>query len=87
MSTWRIVMVQETGERVAYGDRSFQSADAACAYIDRVGLDSLHPECRFYVETDILDARALHLDMCASQDDTMSKHPACDCGAATWTQS
>ena len=82
MSMWRIVMVQETGERVAYGNRTFPNSEAACSYIDRAGLDDLHPECRFYVEPDILSAGALHLPMCASQDDTMAAHPNCDCGAA-----
>lgn len=27
---WRIVMVQETGERVQYGRGTFGSSDAAC---------------------------------------------------------
>lgn len=25
--------------------------------------------------------RPIHLDLCASQDDTMPGHPTCDCGA------
>lgn len=75
---WRVVMLQETGERVQYGERTFSTSEAACIFIEREQLDDLHPECRFYVEPDILQPCALHLDMCASQDDTMAAHPNCE---------
>ena len=51
---WRIIMVQETGERAQYGRGTFGSSEAACDWIERERLDDKHPECRFYVEPDIL---------------------------------
>ena len=51
---WRIVMVQETGERVQYGSGTFPTSEAACSWIERERLDDHHPECQFFVEPDIL---------------------------------
>lgn len=51
---WRIVMVQETGERVQYGDATYATSEDASVAIDRLDLDRLSPECHIYVEPDIL---------------------------------
>lgn len=50
---WRIIMVQETGERTQYGD-TFRTFDLASDYISSEELESQHPECQFFIEPDIL---------------------------------
>ena len=52
--TWRIVVVQETGERCAYNERRFHSFEAASDYIESQDLENQHPECQFFVEPNIL---------------------------------
>ena len=52
--TWRIVMEQETGERCQVGRGTFKSFEAACDWIYQEDMEQQHPECRFFVEPNIL---------------------------------